>query len=1243
MAFLQETYNRNSFIRFLSNEFLPEDFQEGIKEIELSRNQNFTTKAYRLGKCESLELEVFEIHHSSVSDARVGIAKDAFQMLLRHSYCNRALVAFVPSEGGQWRFSLLQMEAELSPTNRIQRSYSNPRRYSFLLGEGAHTKTPTQFLVEKGRVRQRTEGNKTLTPIQDLQHRFSIEALTQDFYGKLYNWYLWAVDKRSEVFFPKHLDSAQDKFENKQIKVIRLITRMLFVWFIKQKHLVPDNLFDNDYLKIVLKDFEPTSKENGNYYNAILQNLFFATLNQETEGRMLFTTAKGLSSYYGNKQLYRDTDISYFTFPLEERKQRIVELFKDIPYLNGGLFECLDQYEAEEQEDGSEKLKQITNYDGFSHQPRKRTNIPNVLFFAQEHSETVTTKEATENTAEETQIINVMGLLELFKQYNFTVEENTTSDKEVSLDPELLGRVFENLLAAYNPETQESARKSTGSFYTPREIVEYMVEESLIAYLSGERGNDESTVRQLVKDDRVPQIDNSEKIIGDLKRIKILDPACGSGAFPMGILLKITDIIEKLTPKEQFNRYDTKLEIIKNCIYGIDIQAIAMLICKLRFFISLICDCEKDASKPNFGIIPLPNLETKFVAANSLLPAKVKHYDEDWTQDAHLKQLQKELLDLRVGIFDKRTHKAKLNNKIADRKKCKEIADYIKQNATQPDEQKIATLQAQIAQYESELPKYAEDYWVDDSVVQQTLFGERTIFRRNPNKEKRDKLNALIKNCKDEIRKEQSKSAIPGFEQAVEEVTQWNPYNQNSVSPFFDAEWMFGIGFNSPTKQGGFDVVIGNPPYIKEYTNRSAFDGFRESSPYYMGKMDLWYGFACHGMDWLAPNGVLCFIAQNNWTTSAGAKKMRDKIVADAKILKLLDFNTYMVFESADIQTMIMLFENSRTNDNYTFDYRALEAGVEKEDMFALLNKQIRRTIYRTQKFSRTKFTNKLFTFSDNELIFDKISENKTYLQDDEVAQGIVFPQDFLDKKGAVKLENRFPVGSGIFGLSYEEMNHLNLSDNEKSIIKPYFSTEQIGRYYTTPSNSRWLIYTDSSFKKANSMDNYPHIKAHLDQFIDIFTSDNKPYGLHRCRKEKFFQGEKIISLRKCVGQPCFSYSDFDCYVTQTFFSIKTSRWNMKFLTGVLNSKLIAFWLRHKGKMQGSNYQVDKEPLQGIPLPLVDLSFQQPIIDLVDTILSKKKQNAQADTTAEESKIDKEVYQLYRLTDDEVKLIEQAN
>jgi len=124
------------------------------------------------------------------------------------------------------------------------------------------------------------------------------------------------------------------------------------------------------------------------------------------------------------------------------------------------------------------------------------------------------------------------------------------------------------------------------------------------------------------------------------------------------------------------------------------------------------------------------------------------------------------------------------------------------------------------------------------------------------------------------------------------------------------------------------------------------------------------------------------------------------------------------------------------------------------------------------------------------------------------------------------------------------------------------------------------------------------------------------------------------------VERPCFSYSDFDCYVSQTFFSIKTSRWNMKFLTGVLNSKLVAFWLRHKGKMQGANYQVDKVPLLGIPLPLIDLSLQQPIIDLVDEILTKKKLNPQADILDLENSIDRLIYNLYGLSEGDIKIVE---
>jgi adenine-specific DNA-methyltransferase len=439
---------------------------------------------------------------------------------------------------------------------------------------------------------------------------------------------------------------------------------------------------------------------------------------------------------------------------------------------------------------------------------------------------------------------------------------------------------------------------------------------------------------------------------------------------------------------------------------------------------------------------------------------------------------------------------------------------------------------------------------------------------------------------------------------------------------------------------GGFDIVIGNPPYIKEYTNRKAFEGFRETSPYYMGKMDIWYGFACQGIDLLTKSGVLCFIAQNNWTTSAGAKKMRNKIIAETRILQLVDFNDYMIFgDSASIQTMVMLFRKDNKTVNYQIDLRKLLSGAKKSDMIDLLSKrQTDKTQFHNYTLIRENYINTLVTFSDNEKVLDKIRKDKLFFRANEVAQGIVFPQDFLNKKNQSKL-GMYNVGDGVFGLSDDEKNQLNLSIQESKLIKPYFTTDQIQRYYTDKRNRLWLIYTDSSYKNPSSLNEFPNIKQHLDKFVSIMTSDNKPYGLHRAREERFFMGEKIISQRKCVGKPVFSYSSFDCYVTQTFYIIQTSRWNMKFLTGLLNSKLVTFWLRYKGKMQGENFQVDKEPLLNIPLPRTDVN-QQAVITLVNQILNAKQENPQVDTSEWEDEIDQLVYQLYKLTDEEIAAVE---
>ena len=214
----------------------------------------------------------------------------------------------------------------------------------------------------------------------------------------------------------------------------------------------------------------------------------------------------------------------------------------------------------------------------------------------------------------------------------------------------------------------------------------------------------------------------------------------------------------------------------------------------------------------------------------------------------------------------------------------------------------------------------------------------------------------------------------------------------------------------------------------------------------------------------------------------------------------------------------------------------------------------------------------------------------------------------------------------------------LNLLQKELDILRPFYSTNELGKFYGNKYNSSWIIYTDSSFKETSLMDPYPNIKKHLDRFKKVITSCNSPYGLHRSREENFFKGEKIISIRKCAS-PIFTYTDFDCYVLQTFYIIKSDRINLKYLTALFNSKLIAFWLKHRGKLQGINYQLDKEPL--LQIPIRASNNQLPFVTLVESIISAKKENLQADTSDLENSIDVMVYKLYELSYDEVLIIDK--
>ena len=485
-------------------------------------------------------------------------------------------------------------------------------------------------------------------------------------------------------------------------------------------------------------------------------------------------------------------------------------------------------------------------------------------------------------------------------------------------------------------------------------------------------------------------------------------------------------------------------------------------------------------------------------------------------------------------------------------------------------------------------------------------------------------------------------------------------YNEKDVS-LFDDEAMRKINtfdwdkeFPEVFARGGFDCVIGNPPYVKEYTNRDCFEGLR-SHPCYQGKMDLWYFFGYQGIVFLKDNGLIGFIAPNNWITNAGASVFRNFILNNARILQYVDFGNYKVFENASIQTMIYIMQKTKDAENYAVPYSRLdnEHAAVSEAIDFLTNDTKGVNTHFIARIEKAQCVDNYILFLNPKIaeVLHKIqSAGTTFFEKDEIIQGIVAPQDFCNEKSAATLGNTALQGAGIFNITTEEYESLQLLPEEKTLVKPFYTSTELWRYFGNAKNTVWVIYTDSQFKNKAAMKPYPHLKAHLDRFAKVITSDNKPYGLHRARDEQFFKGEKIVSLRK-TAEPCFTYTDFDCYVSQSYNVIKTIRFNLKFLTALLNSNVIKFWLRHKGKMQGDNFQVDKEPLLAIPLVLVSAEEQAPLISLADQMLETQGRLQQAPSDEDKNilekrvaiidkQIDQAVYQLYGLTEDDVKIVE---
>lgn len=677
------------------------------------------------------------------------------------------------------------------------------------------------------------------------------KELNKRFYLELANWYFWAMDK---VKYPDDIEKNGDI--RNATSLIRLITRVIFIWFIKEKGMVPDQLFNENTLKKILKDFKKNGKSHS-YYQAILQNLFFGTLNQKMNERAFvkdgsFTTNK---NEYGVKNLFRYAD----KFSLNESE--ILDMFKEIPFLNGGLFDCLDK------PDDNGKVQYV---DGFSRNPKKQAIIADSLFFGDEQEVDLNDIYGTRNKT-----YKVKGLVKLLDSYKFTVTENTPLEEEIALDPELLGKVFENLLASYNPETQTTARKQTGSFYTPREIVNYMVDESLLAYLQQkleEAGckDIERQLRDLLGYNETEISFNEQEtkvLIQAIDNCKILDPACGSGAFPMGVLHKLVHVLHKLDPhnerwkerqKAKANNiddpnirqhtiediedaftsneldYGRKLYLIENCIYGVDIQPIAVQIAKLRFFISLIIDQKKQPSKENLGIRSLPNLETKFVSANTLI--ELENPEQLSFKNPEIDSLENKVKQLRHQYFNAKNRKEKLLCQQQDKTLRQDIAKLL-----------------------------ISEGW-GNSVAQQ--------------------------------------------------IADFDPYEQNASAPFFDSEWMFGL-------RDGFDVVIGNPPYIDSEAMVKLYPNLREliCSNYETtrGNWDYYIAFYEKAFRLLSPKGYGIYITPNKWLSAPYGKELR-KYFRNHLVL-LCNCSKIKVFEAGNTPVISSFIRNRHNKDLRVYEY----------------------------------------------------------------------------------------------------------------------------------------------------------------------------------------------------------------------------------------------------------------------------------------------------------------------------------
>ena len=984
---------------------------------------------------------------------------------------------------------------------------------------------------------------------QSWSKKLDSSELNKQFYRDITDWYLWALQHKG-VVYPRDVDAKSEK--ERSIFFIRLLTRLIFCWFLQEKALIPRKLFRWNSLGDLLKD---TRLKSGNYYQAILQNLFFATLNREPEKRA-FRDKKTTGRYDGNRGIYT----LYRYEDLLTNRKALLGLLSQVPFINGGLFDCLDQVFKKAEERPTRRL------DGFSDNPPESVTIPNQLFFGEDRADL----SEDYNDQRKTDVA-VHGLINILSRYKFTVEENTPLEQEIALDPELLGKVFENLLASYNEDTKTTARKKIGAFYTPRDVVQYMVDEALIAHFPAHL---EPQVRVILSDQAGNPLGESgtQELIAAVESIRVLDPACGSGAFPMGVLHRLVHMLAKLDPKnrqwkeqqkkralrdltraeqmeERENReigkknvaarledidhsfnedhhdldFARKLYLIENSIYGVDIEPIACQIAKLRFFIALLVDQKVNLKANNFGVRPLPNLETRIVAADSLTPIEKVKDHQMFIGAEQVLSLRDRLRDVRSAHFNART------------------------------------------------PEDKQRFREQDAAIREELSVE-LLHQGMPN-------------------------------QTARLLAGWDPYNQNTHAEFFDPEWMFSLDAKDFS---GFDIVIGNPPYVRQEQIKELKPRLKQHYECFTGTADLYVYFYERGIQLLRLGGVFSFITSNKWFRAGYGEKLRGWLKRNTRIRRLVDFGDAEIFDAIAYPCIVILSKGSAGEGS---DFQALSwapawkvGNLAKHlagDTFPMAQHDLATEAWRPE--SRTSFN-----------LFDRIRTAGTPLGQ--------FVGKRLYRGITTGLNEAFVVDRATRDRLIGE------HPSSRELLKPFLRGRDIERWYAEVGG-QYLILIESSENKdhpwsgksdaaaektfANS---YPAVHAFMKPLrkamIDRYDQGKYFWELRSCSYWHEFELPKIISTKVSI-RPTFALETTGCYLSNTSYFFPADRGT--FWLAVLNSAVAEYYAKSIFvEKQGGWYEVQPEALKKFPIPHATPEQRQLVERLAEAVLYTKGQGPSA-------------------------------